>query len=783
MFKKILLIFNIYFFLNFLTTTLSANTNNTNKIDPEKIIEGTTKIISGAMSKVEIALKGKKLNNYFINNTLNLSFDGKNKEYRFKDKTYEVFINDKLEENGKWKVHGLIKGHIKLSPEDGSKAYYFKKISKKEIIYLYDKLPGSQDDNKTLVNIDPLEKKEEPKKEIVKKEEPKEEKPKKVVKKEEPKEKEPKVEEPEEEIVKKEEPKKTETKVTEKKEEPKKTETKVTKKKEKSKKIVKKKGKNNLKTKEDLENFLLQTIVKTSSVWEGKKYFSDYQFKKNGEAIIAMDGQGIAMKWEAIDGNTIRMAQDDKTAFKLFGWSEMKINYDKLVIVNTQEKDPYNMGKVSEIKILSPKIFAKKEKVKKRVAKKIEEGQTVQILSLNCTGFNDDISQVEQGEFISIGSTFEINFEKNLLYVTTGQGYGGTGKKRKHKDKILKYDNEKLVALGSPYLSDKDIGEYEIEYTFFYNPQGAYQSMNFNLFGNVNNKKYEMPYSCYREYYFADNQDEGTIQTYSNLLGVPKPYDMELSDKAFTKAFAEDQERTKKETEAAMKEFEEQISEATRNVLKSVSLKKNKYGSTQLEQSQKITNAVKKEDFKKYNVDSLISYYFFESLTYYLSSLELLYKAYDNNTEAEKLNSQIEYLKSSKASEKERLDTTQQIIDDASKKIQSQVNDDSIVLTDEAKKYYQESLPYAYNATDSGYKLFVVSKGLVTEVKGSANLLGTLLKNANELKGAITVAPLVPDYVKNIGKTAKLIFTGAKAKKIKDDKNLGDALDELDLSA
>ena len=731
--KKFLIVSSIYLYLSIFSSALFANTNNTIKVDPEKVIEGTTKIISGAISKVEIALKGKKLNSYFKNNTLNLNFNGKNKEYRFKDKTYEVFINNKLEEKGKWKVHGLIKGHIKLSPDDGSKVYYFKKISKKEIIYLYDKVPGSQDVDKTLVNIDPLEKKAEPKK-VVKKEEPK-----KVVKKEEPKKKEPK-------------------------------------------KVVKKKGKNNLKTKEDLENFLLQSIIKTSAIYDGKKYISDYQFKKNGKAIIAMQGQSIAMRWEAIDGNTIRMAQNNKDAFNLFGWSEMKINYDKLVIVNTQEKDPYNQGKVSEMKILSPKIFAKKEKVKKSVAKKIPEGQTVQILSLNCFGSNNDKSKVEQGELIGIGSTFEINFEKNILYVTTSQQYGGTGKKRKHKDKILKYDNEKLVALGSPYLSDEDIGEYKIEYTFFYNPQG-YNSMDFNLFGNVNNKKYEMPYSCYREYYFADNQDDGTIKTYSDPLDVPKPYDLKMSDAAFAKSIAENQERTRKETEAAMKKFDEQISKETKNILKSVSLKPNKYGSTQLEQSQKITQAVKKEDFKKYNVDSLISYYFFESLTYYLSSLELLYKAYDNNTEAEKLNSQIEYLKSSKASEKERLETTRQIVDEASNKIQSQVSNDSIILTGKAKEYYQESLPYAFNATDSGYKLFVVSKGLVTEVKGSTNLLGTLLKNANELKGAITVTPLVPNYVKNIGKTAKLIFTGAKTKKIKDDKNLGDALDELDLSA
>jgi len=36
--------------------------------------------------------------------------------------------------------------------------------------------------------------------------------------------------------------------------------------------------------------------------------------------------------------------------------------------------------------------------------------------------------------------------------------------------------------------------------------------------------------------------------------------------------------------------------------------------------------------------------------------------------------------------------------------------------------------------------------------------------------------------VKNVGSTTKLIFTGAKVKKIKDEGNLGDALDELDLS-
>ena len=95
----------------------------------------------------------------------------------------------------------------------------------------------------------------------------------------------------------------------------------------------------------------------------------------------------------------------------------------------------------------------------------------------------------------------------------------------------------------------------------------------------------------------------------------------------------------------------------------------------------------------------------------------------------------------------------------------------------------QPQQPAACKNIFQGYKLFVVSKGLVTEIKGSGNLLGTLLKNANELKGAATVVPLIPDYIKKVGGTAKLIFSGAKTKKIKDKENLSAALDELDLSA
>ena len=498
--------------------------------------------------------------------------------------------------------------------------------------------------------------------------------------------------------VSEEEPKVEETKVAEKTEEPKVVEKTEEPKVEETKKVVKnKKTKNNLKTKEDLENFLLQVNLKTSSIWEGKKYISDYKFKKNGEAIIIMEGQGIAMKWEAIDGNTIKMAQNDKTGFNLFGWSEMKINYDKLVIVNTQEKDPYNMGKVSEIKILSPKIFAKKEEVKEKVVKKIEEGQIIQILSFNCYGSqklkmikpasgdvlegtwkNAEYEKIDPSKQpIGVNSTIEIDFDGGFVYITTSESWNEIGnKKLKHKDKIISYDDEKLIALGSPYLDSQDIGDYKIEYTFFYNPEMGLPG---DLVGFVNKQEYVIQYQCYKETYFANKQDESSIQTYSDSLGIPKPFDIEFANEEFAIKFAKDQAKTKAETEKMMKEFEEQVAKETQNILKSISLKTNKYGSNQLEQTQNITKAVSKEEFKKYNVTSLISYYFFDSLSKYLESLEYLYRAYDKNNGADKLKAQIAYLKSSKASENERLKSTKQIIDNASSEIQSNINDDSIV--------------------------------------------------------------------------------------------------------
>ena len=60
-------------------------------------------------------------------------------------------------------------------------------------------------------------------------------------------------------------------------------------------------------------------------------------------------------------------------------------------------------------------------------------------------------------------------------------------------------------------------------------------------------------------------------------------------------------------------------------------------------------NKIQKHLLEKYRATSNVSYYFFEASINYLQSLELLYRAYDNNAEADKISSSIDYLKNSKS--------------------------------------------------------------------------------------------------------------------------------------
>ncbi|WP_435163852.1 hypothetical protein [Candidatus Pelagibacter bacterium nBUS_25] len=181
----------------------------------------------------------------------------------------------------------------------------------------------------------------------------------------------------------------------------------------------------------------------------------------------------------------------------------------------------------------------------------------------------------------------------------------------------------------------------------------------------------------------------------------------------------------------------------------------------------------------KYNSTSKTTYQFFEASDNLMKSLEFLYRAYDKNVEADKLKAQINYNRESKYSEQDKLSSTVALMDDSSIEINAKITDESIILSDEGRIYFQQSLPYAYNAAQSSYNLVMTIKE--TFEKGTQGG-DSFLQYANEFIGFFTIAKDLPKLANDIFTTSKLVFSAAKTKKIKDKGNLGDALDELELS-
>ena len=185
---------------------------------------------------------------------------------------------------------------------------------------------------------------------------------------------------------------------------------------------------------------------------------------------------------------------------------------------------------------------------------------------------------------------------------------------------------------------------------------------------------------------------------------------------------------------------------------------------------------------KKYGATSNISYYFFEASINFLQALELLHRAYDNNVEADKINASIDYLKNSKTSEADKLKSTRSIIGTSSIKIQSSIQDVSLVLSEKGRGYYEQSLPFAFGAAESTVYLYSSSKNSLQTIGMSGGLNPTsLLTNANDIGAAITILPEIPDFTKNMAQTIKLVFSGAKDKGIRDNGNYNKALKQLNL--
>jgi len=194
-------------------------------------------------------------------------------------------------------------------------------------------------------------------------------------------------------------------------------------------------------------------------------------------------------------------------------------------------------------------------------------------------------------------------------------------------------------------------------------------------------------------------------------------------------------------------------------------------------------NKIEKHMLEKYRATSDISFFFFEASLNYLQALELLYRAYDNNIEADKINASISYLKESKSSEADRLQSTKKIIGTSTIKLQTSLKDTSYILSEKGRGYYEQSLPFVVGATESTIYLYNSSRIVLQKFNQLGGLsFDSLLSSSNDLTAAASIIPELPQFSRDLFKTAKLVLNGAKEKKIRNEGKYSKALDQLNLS-
>ena len=166
---------------------------------------------------------------------------------------------------------------------------------------------------------------------------------------------------------------------------------------------------------------------------------------------------------------------------------------------------------------------------------------------------------------------------------------------------------------------------------------------------------------------------------------------------------------------------------------------------------------------------------FFESSNNYLQAQELLLVAYGKNTEAAQVKEAIAYAKDSGVSDEKKMKNSIKVTTEASKTIETSMNDQSYQLTAEGKTNYAKSLPYLLKGVMGTAALKSQSQMMIVKIRADP------LNAFTEIGGLATVIPNMADYIKTITSTSKLIITGAKAKKIEGSDSLDKAMSNLTL--
>ena len=179
--------------------------------------------------------------------------------------------------------------------------------------------------------------------------------------------------------------------------------------------------------------------------------------------------------------------------------------------------------------------------------------------------------------------------------------------------------------------------------------------------------------------------------------------------------------------------------------------------------------------FDMKNVNTGLVKTFFESSNNYLGAQELLLIAYGKNTEAAQVKEAIAYAKDSGVSDEKKMKNSIKVTTEASKTIETSMNDQSYQLTADGKVHYAKSLPYLLNGIMGTIALKPQAQMMMVKIQADP------LSAFDQIGGLAQVIPNIPAYIKNITNTSKLIITGAKAKKIEGSDSLDKAMSNLTL--
>lgn len=181
------------------------------------------------------------------------------------------------------------------------------------------------------------------------------------------------------------------------------------------------------------------------------------------------------------------------------------------------------------------------------------------------------------------------------------------------------------------------------------------------------------------------------------------------------------------------------------------------------------------EEFDLKNASTSLVQTFYESSNNYIRSQKFLLLAFDKKKMAAQLDEALVYQKDAGVSDAKKMKNSIKVSTEASKAIESSMNDKSFQLTVEGKANYAKSLPFLLKGALGTIKLRPEAQAMISNIQGNPT---AALK---ELGGLSKVIPNLPKYIATLTKTTKLVVSGAKAKKIEGSDSLDEAMKDVAL--